>query len=219
MNKQAYERIVGLSLDKTAAAGGLRRLFNLVKPVGRWMGKTYDKVFPVDYPLGRMTRSGLNAPVRYAVGKARTALVDDWYNWDKLNRYATKKLPEKYRPIVIKTNNKLVNGTLQESKDAYDTMSKHIQTVRNNPDKYYGAIDGAAMYSSRLEKEFADRLPTAASQISARQNVGKEFYRRPLLKTWHNYIKPTLVTGGIGTGIYGLGKFVYDKLTDPQYTE
>ena len=216
MNKQTYAHIVGLSLDKTAAIGGLRRLSGLVKPVGKWMGKAYDEFFPIDTALGRRSRHMLNMPVRNAIQDARSALSDDHVAAWKLHEQV-KKLPAKYLPIVIKHNRKLVHGTLQESKDAYNTMAKHIQTVRNNPDKYQRYADGKDWYSWWLEKEFDDRLPTAARQIHARQNVGKEFYKRPSAKAWHNYIKPTLVTGGIGTGIYGIGKFVYDKDTDPQY--
>lgn len=241
MNKQAYERIVGLSLDKTAAAGGLRSLFRLVKPIGRWMGKTYDKVFPVDYALGRRTRSALNAPVRDAVQEARWALDDDWYSWDTFNQEA-KKYPSNIRSKLIKGNNKLVSPQIQESLDTFDSMQRYVQRIKNNPDKYmyYNPltahrynIDDLRRYPWALAEVLSDntryawpiselidkRLPSASNQINARVRVGKEFYRRPLSKAWHNYIKPTLVTGGVGTGIYGLGKFVYDKLTDPQYTE
>lgn len=219
MNKQAYAHIVGLALDKTAAVGVLRRLSRWVKPVGKWMGKAYDEFFPVDTALGRRSRRGLNAPVRNAIQDARSALSDDHVAAWKLHEQVAEKLPAKYRPIVIKTNNKLVNGTLQESKDAYNTMAKHIQTVRNNPDKYHGYANGRDRYSWWLEEDFYNRLPTAARQIYARHNVGREFYKRPSSKVWHNYIKPPLVVGGIGTGIYGLGKFVYDTVNDPQYTE
>ena len=223
MNRQEYDHIVGLSLSKTAAIGGLRRLSKLVKPVGKWMGKAYDQVFPVDYPLGRRSRAGLNAPVRDAVRDARTALDNDWHAWDKLNREA-QGLPSKLTSRIMKDNNKLVTAPLQESEKVFDWMDRVTQNVRNNPDKYarYPYVlpfNDLNRYTSSVADMFDRRLPSAYRQIYARQNVGREFYKRPLAKAWHNYIKPTLVTGGIGAGIYGLGKFVYDKFTDPQYTE